>query len=258
VFGTAAGCVIAAFYQSEGARLFGDGSGTLSSHGAVIKALWMSVSTGYTANTGDPTLDLLLSRGGMGSMLTTIWLIISAMCFGGVMEHTGFLRRIVITALSGVRGTTDARAVYDIDEAMRRAERYIRAGADGIFIEAPRSVAELERIGRAFDIPQVCNPLMGGHTPILTMDELHELGFDCAVLGLDTVMHAAKAVEAVLLDMKSGKFAMRNDGMDFEAYKKVVGYDLCVYSYQRHRPVHAGELSGRCQNRTGGQPRLVG
>ena len=63
---------------------------------------------------------------------------------------------------------TDARAVYDLDEAMRRAERYIRAGADGIFIEAPRSVEELKRIGKAFDVPQICNPLMGGHTPILT------------------------------------------------------------------------------------------
>src|SRR5262245_33074439 len=120
---------------------------------------------------------------------------------------------------------TDARQVHDLDEAMRRAERYIRAGADGIFIEAPRSVAELERIGRAFDVPQICNPLMGGHTPILTMEELAELGFNCAVLGLDTVMHAAKAIEAVLLDMKSGTFALRNAGMDFETYKEVVGYD---------------------------------
>ena len=108
---------------------------------------------------------------------------------------------------------------------MRRAERYIRAGADGIFIEAPRSIEELKRIGKAFDIPQICNPLMGGHTPILSMEELGELGFNCAVLGLDTVMHAAKAIENVLLDMKNGKFALRNDGMDFEEYKKVVGYD---------------------------------
>jgi 2,3-dimethylmalate lyase len=120
---------------------------------------------------------------------------------------------------------TDARAVYDLDEAMRRAERYIRAGADGIFIEAPRSVGELERIGRAFDVPQICNPLIGGQTPILTMQELSALGFSAAVLGLDTLMHAAKAVEAVLVDMKSGRFARRNDGMDFEAYKKIVGYD---------------------------------
>ena len=57
------------------------------------------------------------------------------------------------------------------------------------------------------------------------MEELGELGFNCAVLGLDTVMHAAKAIETVLLDMKSGKFARRNDGMDFESYKKLVGYD---------------------------------
>src|SRR6516225_1052695 len=120
---------------------------------------------------------------------------------------------------------TDARAVYDLDEAMRRAERYIRAGADGIFIEAPRSIDELKRIGAAFDVPQICNPLIGGHTPILSMQELGELGFNAAVLGLDTLMHAAKAVEAVLLDMKSGRFAHRTDGMDFEHYKQVVGYD---------------------------------
>jgi 2-methylisocitrate lyase-like PEP mutase family enzyme len=120
---------------------------------------------------------------------------------------------------------TDARAVHDLDEAMRRAERYIRAGADGIFIEAPRSVEELKRIGRAFDVPQICNPLMGGHTPILTIEELGELGFAAAVLGLDTLLHAAKAIETVLLDMKSGRFARRNDGMDFEEYKKVVGFD---------------------------------
>jgi len=120
---------------------------------------------------------------------------------------------------------TDARAVYDLAEALRRAERYVRAGADGIFIEAPRSVEELEIVGKAFDVPQICNPLMGGHTPILGMAELAALGFNCAVLGIDTLMHAAKAVEAVLVDMKTGKFARRNEGMDFEEYKKLVRYD---------------------------------
>jgi 2-methylisocitrate lyase-like PEP mutase family enzyme len=131
---------------------------------------------------------------------------------------------------------TDARAVYDLDEAMRRAEMFIRAGADGIFIEAPRSIDELKRIGKAFDVPQICNPLMGGHTPILSMEELGQLGFNCAVLGLDTLMHAAKAIEAVLLDMKSGKFAHRNDGMDFEQYKKLVGYDKWESIDERFAP----------------------
>ncbi len=124
-----------------------------------------------------------------------------------------------------ILGRTDARQVHDLDEAMRRAEAFIKAGADGIFIEAPRSVAELERIGKAFDVPQICNPLMGGHTPILSMEELAQLGFNCAVMGLDTLMHAAKAIETVLLDMKSGAWKRRNDGMDFEEYKRVVGFD---------------------------------
>jgi 2-methylisocitrate lyase-like PEP mutase family enzyme len=131
---------------------------------------------------------------------------------------------------------TDARAVYDLDEAMRRAEAFIKAGADGIFIEAPRSVKELEIIGKAFDVPQICNPLMGGHTPILNMEELNDLGFNCAVLGLDTLMHAAKAVEAVLLDMKSGRFARRNDGMDFEDYKRLVGFDQWASIDERFAP----------------------
>jgi len=108
--------------------------------------------------------------------------------------------------------------------------------ADGIFVEAPRSVAELEIVGKAFDVPQICNPLMGGHTPILSMEELGQLGFNCAVLGLDTVMHAAKAIENVLMDMKSGKFALRNDGMDFEDYKKVVGYDKWESVDERFAP----------------------
>jgi 2-methylisocitrate lyase-like PEP mutase family enzyme len=123
---------------------------------------------------------------------------------------------------------TDARAVHGLDEAMRRAERFIRAGADGIFIEAPRSVEELEIIGKTFDVPQICNPFIGGHTPIRGMAELAALGFNCAVLGIDTLMHAAKAVEAVLVDMKTGKFARRSDGMDFEDYKKLVGFDKWV------------------------------
>jgi 2-methylisocitrate lyase-like PEP mutase family enzyme len=131
---------------------------------------------------------------------------------------------------------TDARQVYGLDEAMRRAEEFINAGADGIFIEAPRSVDELKRIGHAFDVPQICNPLMGGHTPILSMEELADLGFNCAVLGLDTLMHAAKAIETVLLDMKSGRFARRNDGMDFEQYKKTVGFDQWTSVEERFAP----------------------
>jgi NhaC family Na+:H+ antiporter len=65
----------------------------------------MALADGFSIETGDAALDELLSRGGMSSMLNTIWLILAAMTFGGVMEHTGLLKRIVDALLKGVRGT---------------------------------------------------------------------------------------------------------------------------------------------------------
>jgi 2,3-dimethylmalate lyase len=120
---------------------------------------------------------------------------------------------------------TDARAVLGLDEALRRAERYIKAGAEAIFVEAPESVAELERVARSFDVPQFANPLVGGRTPILSIKEFEELGFSAICFGLETIMHAAKAMQTVLADMRSGTFALRDKGMSFEEFKSVVHYD---------------------------------
>jgi NhaC family Na+:H+ antiporter len=63
------------------------------------------LANGFVIETGSESLDSLLSRGGSASMLNTVWLVICAMSFGGVMEHTGLLRRIVDALLKGVRGT---------------------------------------------------------------------------------------------------------------------------------------------------------
>jgi 2,3-dimethylmalate lyase len=120
---------------------------------------------------------------------------------------------------------TDARAVLGFDEALRRAERYIRAGAEAIFVEAPESVAELERLTRAFDVPQFANPLVGGRTPLLSPKEFEQLGFNAICFGLETIMHAAKAMKTVLEDMRAGTFALRDKGMSFEEFKSVVHYD---------------------------------
>jgi 2-methylisocitrate lyase-like PEP mutase family enzyme len=120
---------------------------------------------------------------------------------------------------------TDARAPLGFDEALRRAERYVRAGAEAIFVEAPESVAELEKLGRHFDVPQFANPLVGGRTPILKPKEFEALGFNAICFGLETVMHAAKAIKAVLEDMRSGAFALREAGMSFEEFKATVRYD---------------------------------
>jgi 2,3-dimethylmalate lyase len=120
---------------------------------------------------------------------------------------------------------TDARAVLGFDEALRRAERYIRAGAEAIFVEAPESIDELEQIAKSFDVPQFANPLVGGRTPLLSPKEFEQLGFNAICFGLETVMHAAKAMKIVLEDMRAGTFALRDKGMSFEEFKSVVHYD---------------------------------
>jgi NhaC family Na+:H+ antiporter len=103
--GALSGCVVALIWQPDLVRAFGSPDGSLSGWTASIKALFMALADGFRIETGNASLDELLSRGGMSSMLNTIWLIMSAMCFGGVMEHTGLLQRIVDFLLKGVRGT---------------------------------------------------------------------------------------------------------------------------------------------------------
>src|SRR5258708_4710581 len=114
---------------------------------------------------------------------------------------------------------TDARSVLGFDEALRRAERYVKAGAEAIFVEAPESVAELERLAKSFNVPQFANPLVGGRTPILSIKEFEQLGFNAICFGLETIMHAAKAMQTVLADMRAGTFALRDKGMSFEEFK---------------------------------------
>jgi NhaC family Na+:H+ antiporter len=103
--GALAGCVVALIWQPELVRDFADPDGALPGWLAAVKALFMALADGFHIETGDAALDELLSRGGMSSMLNTIWLILSAMSFGGVMEHTGLLQRIVDQLMKGVRGT---------------------------------------------------------------------------------------------------------------------------------------------------------
>jgi 2-methylisocitrate lyase-like PEP mutase family enzyme len=72
--------------------------------------------------------------------------------------------------------------------------------------------------------------------PSFLLEELAELGFSFAVPGIDTIMHAAKAIEAMLIDMKSGNFASRYSGMNLEEYLKLVDYDKWVSIDDRFAP----------------------
>jgi len=96
--GALLGSILAIIYQPDAVRALA-GSGDM---GAVIlvKGIWIALFDGYVANTGNATLDNLLSRGGMSSMLHTVWLITAAMAYGSAMEKTGILGRMADWLLS--------------------------------------------------------------------------------------------------------------------------------------------------------------
>jgi len=120
---------------------------------------------------------------------------------------------------------TDARDVLGIDEAFRRADQYLAAGADGIFIESPHDVAELELIGRKFDVPQMANMLEGGRTPILKPSELADMGFEIAIYGISLMMHAVRTMQDVLAKLARDDVSFIGKGVGFEEYKSIVGFD---------------------------------
>jgi 2-methylisocitrate lyase-like PEP mutase family enzyme len=120
---------------------------------------------------------------------------------------------------------TDARSPLGLDEALRRAERYLELGADGIFIEAPRSLEELEIIGRTFGkVPQIANPLEGGVTPLLKPDELHALGFKVIGYGTNLLMRVAKTLQLAIEDIRSGEFKLMGTGVGLDDYLQLLGY----------------------------------
>ncbi len=70
---------------------------------AFLKGVWKALASGYVAATGEADIDNLLTRGGMESMLGTVWLIMTALAFGAVVEHAGFLARLVNPLLHRAR-----------------------------------------------------------------------------------------------------------------------------------------------------------
>jgi 2-methylisocitrate lyase-like PEP mutase family enzyme len=86
---------------------------------------------------------------------------------------------------------TDARGPLGLDEAIRRANRYAAAGADILFVEAPRSEAEIERIAAEVTAPLLLNLVIGGLTPDQSAGRLRELGFAVAIHPSAVLAHAA-------------------------------------------------------------------
>ena len=97
---------------------------------------------------------------------------------------------------------TDAREEFGMAEAVRRARLYVEAGADCIFIEAPKTVDELKEIRREISVPVLANMVEGGKTPWLTAQELQKLGFNIVIYPLSGWMAAASVLRQLMAELK--------------------------------------------------------
>jgi len=120
---------------------------------------------------------------------------------------------------------TDARGTHDLDEAIDRVNRYCDAGADVAFIEAPRSIEELQTICRRVEYPKLVNMLAFGKTPILSAAELQELGFKFLVAPIDSVLITAKAMREMAQVFKRDGHtqALQAQMVDFDEIKDILG-----------------------------------
>jgi 2-methylisocitrate lyase-like PEP mutase family enzyme len=129
---------------------------------------------------------------------------------------------------------TDARAGLGLDEAIRRARLYAAAGADMIFVEAPRSRAEIAAIAAAIRAPLLLNMFAGGKTPLLSAAEVERYGYRVMIVPSDLQRAALRAMQEVAR-------ALRRDGSSAAVLDRLAGFDErdAVVDLPRHQALAA-------------------
>ncbi len=129
---------------------------------------------------------------------------------------------------------TDARASLGIDEAIRRARAYRKAGADVLFVEAPQSEEEMRRLPKELNAPLLANMVEGGKTPLFSAQELEEMGFSIALFP-GSLQRAAFHAFLKVLDVlkRDGKtIALEKDMISFTRRNEIIGLQT-IYELEK-------------------------
>lgn len=128
---------------------------------------------------------------------------------------------------------TDARHQHGLSEAIDRAAKFAELGADILFVEAPKTVAEMRELCAALPGPKMANIVEGGETPDLTPEELSDIGYQIAAYPLSLMAAAMKAMVETLQLMKAGK--PRTDMlMDWGQLRNRIGFDAYYEESERY------------------------
>jgi len=113
---------------------------------------------------------------------------------------------------------TDSRATEGLDKAIERGLENKKTGADAVFIEAPKSLDEMKRIGKEIKAPLVANMIEGGATPINSAETLSKIGFNIILYPLSVLFANTFATMNILEELK-------NTGTTSKYKQKVVDFD---------------------------------
>ena len=135
-------------------------------------------------------------------------------------------------------GRTDAIAVEGFDAALERGAAYIEAGADALFIEAPRSLDQLRKVGEILGsrVPLMANMVEGGATPMVPPEQLQDLGYSLVIFPGGIVRALARTAEeyyASLLGTGSN-VAFRERMFDFDGLNQRIGTPTMIENGRRY------------------------
>lgn len=140
-----------------------------------------------------------------------------------------------------INARTDAIAVAGVDEAIRRGNAYAQAGADLIFVEAPRSVEQIEQIVREIKAPVSVNlmdAVVGGKTPLVSIDTLRKLGVARVSIPVGPLFAAVRGMREYLDAIKGDRIAEGRTELvvPFAEFKSLVGFDAFRDLERRYLP----------------------
>lgn len=126
-----------------------------------------------------------------------------------------------------ITARTDARQLHGLNEAIERAIAFKDTGADAVFVEAPESKEEMREIARNVPGPLVANMVERGVTPLMTREELQDLGFALILWPVGPLFTAAQALENYYATLRRAGAATeaRDRVMSFDDFNEIVGLD---------------------------------
>ncbi len=124
-----------------------------------------------------------------------------------------------------IMARTDAAAVYGVEAAVERAQRFAEAGADILFIEAVTTADDIRALPQRLEKPQLMNMVIGGRTPIVNATELAELGYGIVLYANAALQGAVAGMQKALIVLRDDKEVKESSGLvtPFAERQRLVG-----------------------------------